>query len=233
MNYQAYLNSEHWQKVREEAINRAAGHCAVCDSLIDVNVHHKNYDNLGCERAKDIVVLCAVCHSVFHKAKRIDDADILENPTTDPDHLRKLIRYSNFTVSRIIRTDNRDILEDDPPDFYEFNYEESDETGRLTLYHRLTEDGYSEIDYCSVVFMLLMRIDEAIAINEDEKKNLDHIKAFVTRANEYINTTSGKAREVLIENRRRIVGANSDGDPLVTMVENQILKKRAVPDSDI
>lgn len=207
MNYQAYLKSKHWQKVRDEAINRAAGHCAVCDSVIDIHVHHKNYDNLGCERAKDIVVLCSVCHAIFHKTNRIDDADILENPTTDPDHLRKLIRYSNFTVARIIRTDNRDILEDDPPDFYEFNYKESEETGRLTLYHRLTPDSYSEIDYCSVVYILLMRIDEAIALNKKEKENLYHIKSFVTRANKYMNTTSGKARETLLEGRRRTLEA--------------------------
>ena len=66
MNYQEYLNTKHWQKVRKRALKRAAYHCQVCGQRTVLSVHHNNYDRIKRERMSDVVVLCKDCHALYH-----------------------------------------------------------------------------------------------------------------------------------------------------------------------
>jgi len=65
--YDKYLRSKHWKNTRKKALERADYQCQLCackDAVLDV--HHNNYNNLGKEENKDLIVLCRPCHRKFH-----------------------------------------------------------------------------------------------------------------------------------------------------------------------
>ena len=66
MDYQEYLNTKHWQRVRKRALKRAGNRCQVCGRADNLNVHHNNYDRVSKERKADVVVLCRACHRLYH-----------------------------------------------------------------------------------------------------------------------------------------------------------------------
>lgn len=66
IEYQEYLNSDHWKEIRLKALNRAGNRCQLCSSRGSLNVHHNTYKNKGNEDLKDLVVLCRECHAKFH-----------------------------------------------------------------------------------------------------------------------------------------------------------------------
>ena len=66
-DYKAYLQSEHWQNVRMQALKRDGLVCQLCGSGINSRVHHVSYDRVGSdEEVKDLVTLCEECHSKVH-----------------------------------------------------------------------------------------------------------------------------------------------------------------------
>ncbi|HUS51151.1 MAG TPA: hypothetical protein VMZ91_13370 [Candidatus Paceibacterota bacterium] len=68
ISYKKYLKSDHWQKTRLRALRFYGGSCVLCGKKTQLNVHHRNYKNLGKERiSKDLIVLCQGCHEMFHK----------------------------------------------------------------------------------------------------------------------------------------------------------------------
>lgn len=64
--YHEYLQTEHWQRTREAAMDRAGHRCQVCAKTERLEVHHNSYDNLGGEPLVDLVLLCRGCHELFH-----------------------------------------------------------------------------------------------------------------------------------------------------------------------
>lgn len=70
--YSEYLKTAHWNEVRINAIHLAQRSCQVCNaSGVQLDVHHRNYANLGNESSDDLIVLCRDCHSTFHKAGKV------------------------------------------------------------------------------------------------------------------------------------------------------------------
>lgn len=68
MSYADYLQSKHWQKVREKALMRARYECEECGWDENLNVHHSSYKNLGKpEELDDLHVLCYRCHMQEHE----------------------------------------------------------------------------------------------------------------------------------------------------------------------
>ena len=66
VNYYDYIQSELWKNKSREFI-RNAGCCKKCGSKDDLECHHLNYDCLGKETEKDIIVLCKECHKFVHE----------------------------------------------------------------------------------------------------------------------------------------------------------------------
>jgi hypothetical protein len=66
MPYAEYLKTNHWQWVREEALNRAKWKCQLCARKTRLQVHH-NYARVGRELPEDVIVLCSGCHKKHHK----------------------------------------------------------------------------------------------------------------------------------------------------------------------
>ena len=69
MPYRDYLQTGHWMRVRSASLRRYEYRCALCFSPRQLEVHHRTYERLGCERDADVTVLCSNCHSRHHEAK--------------------------------------------------------------------------------------------------------------------------------------------------------------------
>lgn len=65
-DYQAYLRTDAWNDRRWDAIERAGHVCERCGNERRLEVHHKTYANLGCEKPEDLEVLCSDCHFEEH-----------------------------------------------------------------------------------------------------------------------------------------------------------------------
>ena len=65
ITYREYLESPHWEFVRDAALWAASYRCQLCRGQRDLQVHHNNYDCLGDETPDDLVVLCKKCHEIY------------------------------------------------------------------------------------------------------------------------------------------------------------------------
>jgi hypothetical protein len=70
-DYHAYLLSPEWKARRDAQIRDAGGRCQVCNSPDRLNCHHRTYERIGRELPEDLVVLCEVCHGIFHRNGRL------------------------------------------------------------------------------------------------------------------------------------------------------------------
>jgi len=64
--YDAYLRSEAWQKLRKAVFARASYRCEGCQAADAEEVHHLTYIRLGHEFLTDLLAVCAPCHAVLH-----------------------------------------------------------------------------------------------------------------------------------------------------------------------
>ena len=65
-NYAKYLTGEHWRWFRQVMLKFWNYRCALCNSLAELEVYHRSYDNVGRERLNDCIVLCNTCHRRVH-----------------------------------------------------------------------------------------------------------------------------------------------------------------------
>ena len=72
-DYDLYLESIHWQEMKKRAVDERKYQtgldyptCQLCNSKKKLNVHHNNYENLGCEKLSDLTMLCNRCHKLHH-----------------------------------------------------------------------------------------------------------------------------------------------------------------------
>lgn len=70
LNYHEYIKTPEWGRIRNEAMSAAEWACQICNthsSKSALEAHHRNYRRLGkAGELRDIVVLCAQCHGLFH-----------------------------------------------------------------------------------------------------------------------------------------------------------------------
>lgn len=69
--YDIYLKTDHWQQVRDEALERAGHRCQMCNKADSLQVHHRTYENRGKEQPGDMTVLCRDCHRTFHENGKV------------------------------------------------------------------------------------------------------------------------------------------------------------------
>lgn len=67
MPYKEYLTTAHWQHFRGEALKFAQYKCQLCSDKELLEVHHRSYENIGCETFNDVIVLCDKCHGIHHR----------------------------------------------------------------------------------------------------------------------------------------------------------------------
>lgn len=79
VNYKEYISSVDWLLKKHELISIYLSRgwsiqCDICESKRNINVHHKTYEQLGCENLKDdgsgdiwnLQFLCRDCHKKWH-----------------------------------------------------------------------------------------------------------------------------------------------------------------------
>ena len=79
-SYREYLNSDHWKTTRKNFFSRSQRIikmkreggicCEFCRTSGKINLHHKTYERLGCERTTDLIILCDGCHQTVHDLNR-------------------------------------------------------------------------------------------------------------------------------------------------------------------
>mgnify|MGYP001608226349 FL=1 len=80
MNYNLYLQTDHWQTTRKEKLSKV-DHCQICDTKDNLHIHHRRYflpsdiafhekrnsgNLLFNEKLGDLFVLCSSCHKLWH-----------------------------------------------------------------------------------------------------------------------------------------------------------------------
>jgi hypothetical protein len=76
--YQGYLQSDHWKRVRNAVGQDANWLCEVkgCGRYgKNLNAHHLHYQSLGEEREGDVVYLCPYHHKMIHKNHAFNKRD--------------------------------------------------------------------------------------------------------------------------------------------------------------
>jgi 5-methylcytosine-specific restriction endonuclease McrA len=67
--YEDYLKSEQWKKLRLQILERDSGTCQICGDKAET-VHHLTYKHLKNEYLFELVSLCATCHkNEYHQDK--------------------------------------------------------------------------------------------------------------------------------------------------------------------
>lgn len=67
LDYYSYIGSVRWRNnpARLAALEASGFRCWLCNASQDearIEVHHRTYERLGCERADDLIALCSDCH---------------------------------------------------------------------------------------------------------------------------------------------------------------------------
>ncbi len=65
-DYQKYLQSTHWRKVKRDYAKQFKRVCYLCASEDNLELHHVTYERIGNERLTDVVYLCEICHGFIH-----------------------------------------------------------------------------------------------------------------------------------------------------------------------
>lgn len=70
-SYSDYLKGRWWQIRKVRFADKYKGICGFCgEEPPALHLHHLDYKNIGKERDKDLVYLCAGCHSTIHKCRK-------------------------------------------------------------------------------------------------------------------------------------------------------------------
>lgn len=74
MPYIEYLNTEHWQILREAVYSRDGYKCADCgisSKVKHLEAHHCTYSNKGNESLDELTTLCKECHEERHTMRKV------------------------------------------------------------------------------------------------------------------------------------------------------------------
>lgn len=73
-DYECYLQSEDFDKIRQAVFERDGHKCVVCGSQERIVPHHLTYRNIYNEPVRDLITLCTRCHSIYHSIARRAEA---------------------------------------------------------------------------------------------------------------------------------------------------------------
>lgn len=63
--YQNYLKSRTWKSISSKIKDRDKWKCRLCNSGLDLHVHHRSYEFIGNEskHLEDLITICSRCHA--------------------------------------------------------------------------------------------------------------------------------------------------------------------------
>ena len=133
MDYDDYLKSEGWQKLRTRALKRAEYKCEFCGSIATM-IHHVVYlkkENSEMENINHLVACCKKCHDLSHGIR--NDKPIIKNLS------QKLQDTLNFCFKLKINSDIINALAKNY-DFLEFNRKK-----KLRILEKIKKKPYREM----------------------------------------------------------------------------------------
>lgn len=66
--YDEYLQTSHWLTIRQQAFDYYGKSCVLCSATSRLQIHHRDYANVGRETMADLIALCRDCHARYHRA---------------------------------------------------------------------------------------------------------------------------------------------------------------------
>lgn len=69
--YEHRIRSSDWKKLKAEVIKARGYKCERCGSGYRLDLHHKTYERLGCERPDDVELVCKWCHPAADHERRL------------------------------------------------------------------------------------------------------------------------------------------------------------------
>lgn len=75
IDFYQYIKTQAWEEMRQKVFRRDGFKCVICGEAKNLNVHHITYENLGAEKASDLVTLCQFCHEDIHNGKPSERMD--------------------------------------------------------------------------------------------------------------------------------------------------------------
>jgi 5-methylcytosine-specific restriction endonuclease McrA len=104
--YYKYLKSNQWREKRRTALEFYGNRCGLCGSRYDLEIHHRDYDNIFKEKIEDLMILCETCHAKHHrdqKFKNGKESKYMRNPKYDTDPVtyypKRSVNSNNDSVS--------------------------------------------------------------------------------------------------------------------------------------
>jgi hypothetical protein len=78
--YQKHLKSVQWKNTRIALFRLRGRACEVCKHpSATLEIHHLNYDRLGCELPSDLKIVCKACHAEEDQKRNADVAQRRES----------------------------------------------------------------------------------------------------------------------------------------------------------
>ena len=65
--YRIYMHSPNWTFKRRQVLARDNYRCVVCNTKINLQIHHLTYERFGNELLDDLVTLCETHHKQVHE----------------------------------------------------------------------------------------------------------------------------------------------------------------------
>jgi hypothetical protein len=74
-------NPTHWEALRAQKLVEHDNACACCPNDVasgyQLELHHRHYENWGCEKPEDVVILCSLCHEhITSRFRFLDDYQV-------------------------------------------------------------------------------------------------------------------------------------------------------------
>jgi len=97
-NYTEYLKSPEWKQLSEFVKKQAGWKCQICDSPIDLIVHHRNYEKGSSENGENCMAVCKRCHANIH-GKTSGWHEVLIKKADEAAALIKNVDMDNLTAN--------------------------------------------------------------------------------------------------------------------------------------
>ena len=115
--YRQYLKSDHWQSLRQWALDRY-GKCLICGETSGLDVHHNTYDRLGVELPNDVVVLCRVHHMMVREIDAAPTDEQASDVSLLNEHHFRYLRYRSLDDATIAAAGFRSASADEVADLF-------------------------------------------------------------------------------------------------------------------
>ena len=92
-------NPVYWAILRKIVIEEQNNRCATCWNTgedVQLDLHHRHYNNFGSESREDVVILCRLCHDSITssiRSRRYGEKEMIVTATVSPSFSQEAMTY--------------------------------------------------------------------------------------------------------------------------------------------